>query len=154
MADVVDADPLSPAAIKLLRLAAVEARALYPELFNEASVWPVNTPLRDREAYVLALADGNPIGCGSLRSLDTARAEVRRMFVASHARGSGVGKTLLGELEIRAHRFGYQEIVLETGYKQDRAIRLYEAYGFKQIPPFGAYVGDPVSVCFAKRVAI
>ena len=29
---------------------------------------------------------------------------------------------------------------------------LYEAYGFTKTPPFGSYVNNPISVCYAKQV--
>jgi hypothetical protein len=44
------------------------------------------------------------------------------------------------------------EIRLETGNQQPEAIALYESHGFDRIPPFGKYVGDPVSLCFEKPV--
>lgn len=31
---------------------------------------------------------------------------------------------------------------------QAAAMALYQAFGFRRIPPFGAYESDPTSVCF------
>jgi len=31
---------------------------------------------------------------------------------------------------------------------------LYERSGYERIPNFGAYVGDPYSVCYAKPLAV
>jgi putative acetyltransferase len=37
---------------------------------------------------------------------------------------------------------------LETGIYQGEAIGLYEAFGFRQIPPFPPYRQDPLSRCY------
>ena len=39
---------------------------------------------------------------------------------------------------------------LETGIKQDAAIRLYESAGFRRRGPFGSYRDDPLSVFMEK----
>jgi hypothetical protein len=40
--------------------------------------------------------------------------------------------------------------VLETGERQAEALALYSRAGFARIPPFGAYLGSPLSVCMGK----
>jgi len=42
---------------------------------------------------------------------------------------------------------------LETGIHQLAAIRLYEQYGFRQIPPFAPYFENPVSRCYEMSLA-
>jgi ribosomal protein S18 acetylase RimI-like enzyme len=44
-------------------------------------------------------------------------------------------------------------IRLETGIHQREAIALYEARGFRKIPPFGPYRDDPVSLCYELRLS-
>jgi putative acetyltransferase len=39
---------------------------------------------------------------------------------------------------------------LETGIKQEPAIRLYESAGFRRRGPFGSYRDDPLSVFMEK----
>jgi hypothetical protein len=41
-------------------------------------------------------------------------------------------------------------LVLETGGRQDEAIRLYECFGFVAIPCFGKYADSKQSRCFEK----
>ena len=52
----------------------------------------------------------------------------------------------------RAHRLGYNQLVLESGCRQVAAMRLYEAHGFQRISAFGEYVDDPTSVCYGRPI--
>jgi putative acetyltransferase len=146
-------DPLHPQALALLGEAALEARALYPELFGPDSPAPTNLPLRPRETYLLAWRDGQAVGCGALRQHDSFTGEVRRMFVTRSARRDGVARALLERLEQAAQALGYRHLVLETGVRQAPAIALYSGCGWRRIAPFGPYVGDPMSLCFGKTLA-
>jgi GNAT superfamily N-acetyltransferase len=149
------ADPQGPDALALLREAAVEARALYPELVQPGAPWPSNPPLPERGAYLVMYASDetgveHAVGMGALRPLDADTAELRRMFVLRGQRGAGVAKRLVQALEAEALCLGYRRIRLETGHRQQPAMRLYERCGFYRIPPFGAYASDPTSVCYEK----
>ena len=146
-------DPIGAEALALLAQAAAEARALYPELFAADGPPPSNPPLGKGEVYLVASDGAVPVACGALRRLDATTAEVRRMFVAAHARRRGLARAVLEALEDAALEFGYDTLLLETGLRQRAAMSLYEAAGFARIPPFGSHVGDPTSVCFAKDIA-
>jgi putative acetyltransferase len=150
---ILEVDPQGGDALSLLREAAVEARALYPELVSGGAPWPMNPPTPPRGVYLLAYAGEKPIACGALRPLDESTAEVRRMFVTREARRIGAGRAILKELEVCARDLGYAVLRLETGNRQAAAMRLYESIGFHRIAPFGEYAGDPTSVCFEKAVA-
>ena len=145
-------DPLHPQALALLSEAAIEARALYPELFGASSPAPTNLPLRPRETYLLAWRDGQAVGCGALRQRNPFTGELQRMFVIRKARRDGVARALLERLEQAARMLGYRQLVLETGVRQVPAIALYSRCGWRRIAPFGPYVGDPTSVCFGKAL--
>jgi len=149
---VLEVDPQGSDALSLLREAAVEARALYPELIEKDAPWPTNGPNPEGGIYLVAYQGTIPVGCGALRPLEPRVAEVRRMFVSRPGRRCGVARQVLGELEARARGLGYTALRLETGYKQVPAIKLYESAGFSRIEPFGVYVGDPTSVCFHKDI--
>ena len=47
---------------------------------------------------------------------------------------------------------GYRRLLLETGTRQKPAAALYRAGGWRRIPPYGNFVGDPTSVCFGKTL--
>jgi GNAT superfamily N-acetyltransferase len=145
-------DPMHLQALALLAEAAREARALYPELFADGSPSPTNAPLGEREVYLLAWREGVAVGCGALRRLDGHRGELRRMFVTQLARREGVGRALLARLEADALALGYRRLVLETGLRQRPAMALYRAGGWRRIPPYGNFAGDPTSVCFGKTL--
>jgi putative acetyltransferase len=145
-------DPQHLQALALLSEAAIEARALYPELFKPDSPAPTNAPLGQREVYLLAWRDGVAVGCGALRRIDASTGEIRRMFVTRGARRDGVARALLARLEADALALGYRRLVLETGVKQKPAMALYRASGWRKIKPYGNFVDDPTSVCFGKTM--
>jgi len=145
-------DPQGADALALLHEAWLDARALYPELFTPDSPPAANGPLGERCVYLVAYLGGQALACGALRPVDQATAEVRRMYVHRDHRRLGLARAVLQQLEQEAQRLGYERLVLETGYKQLPAMRLYEAMGFRKIAPFGEYVGDPTSVCFGRTL--
>jgi GNAT superfamily N-acetyltransferase len=144
------ADPQGSAALTLLRAAAEEARALYPELQEAAAAWPTNPPTPARGIYLVARVDALVVGMGAIRPIDGRSAEVRRLYVLPSHRRLGVARRILAELERQALHFGYGLLRLETGDRQLAAQRLYEACGFRRIEAFAPYIGDPTSVCFEK----
>jgi ribosomal protein S18 acetylase RimI-like enzyme len=58
------------------------------------------------------------------------------MWVAPSARGLGLGRRLLGELEARAAGAGARVVQLETNGSLSEAIALYRAAGYREVPPF------------------
>src|SRR3954447_20372758 len=60
-----------------------------------------------RGAFVVAYLDGKPVGCGAVKHpVLGGPAEIKRMWVAGSARGLGLGRRLLEELEARARGAG------------------------------------------------
>jgi putative acetyltransferase len=93
--------------------------------------------------------DRQPAGCGGVQFYPD-YAELKRMYVRPPYRNIGLGKQLVHHLESVTRQRGVSVLRLETGIKQDAAIRLYEKLGFRRIPPFGEYFDDPVSLCYEK----
>jgi GNAT superfamily N-acetyltransferase len=102
--------------------------------------------------FVIARADGRAVGCGAVRKLDDATAEVKRMYVEPGLRGHGVGMRILEALEAAALEMGTRRLVLETGIYQAEAIALYRKAGFKPVACWGEYAGVLTSVCFEKSI--
>lgn len=108
-----------------------------------------------REArYLVAVATGEAVGCVALQpvSEDARTGEIKRMYVAPAARGRGVARRLLAEVERLARRSGYRRLRLATGHRQPAAIALYESAGYLPTAPYGRYVDQPLTRCFAKRL--
>ncbi|MFI9510282.1 GNAT family N-acetyltransferase [Nocardia sp. NPDC052566] len=87
-------------------------------------------------------------GCGALKELDPANAEIKSMRTATHLTGRGIASTLVRHLIAEARGRGYRRLSLETG-TQDffaPARRLYARHGFTECGPFADYTDDPNSV--------
>jgi len=107
----------------------------------------------DITAFFVAYADdGTPVGCGGLRRIDDSHGEIKRMFVARSARGSGVSTAILNELERFGLQSGWSRLVLETGAAQPDAIRFYTREGFTPIDRYGYYVDSEESLCYEKTL--
>lgn len=102
-----------------------------------------------------ASAEAPALACGGVRRLDTApgapvRYEVKHLFVSPSARGRGLGRTVLHELERRARRFGADEVVLDTNDSLEAAGGLYRSAGYTAITPYNdnpnatAWYGKPL----------
>ena len=80
------------------------------------------------------------LGCGGIRLIDhdagVTRFELKHLWVTPAARGTGVGRALLTELETRARAFGATELVLDTNATQAAATQLYRSSGFEEIAPY------------------
>jgi GNAT superfamily N-acetyltransferase len=86
--------------------------------------------------FVLAWLRERPVGCGGLKFLAGQPADVKRMWVADSARGLGVGRRLLTELERLAAINGVEAVRLETNGALVEAIGLYRSAGYVEVPAF------------------
>jgi GNAT superfamily N-acetyltransferase len=100
--------------------------------------------------FVVARVGGMPAGCGGFRRFADGVAEIKRMYVVPEARGRGVARALLADLEARARALGYSSIRLETGTNQPEAMALYQRAGYRAMVPYGHYRESPMSRCFEK----
>lgn len=105
-----------------------------------------------RGTFLVGRLDGEPVACGAIRRHDTTTAELKRMYVAPPARGRGIARRLLAELEGAARDLGYDRLILETGTRQPEAMALYESSGWTPIENYGAYRSSPLSRCFEKSL--
>jgi DNA-binding MarR family transcriptional regulator/GNAT superfamily N-acetyltransferase len=89
-------------------------------------------------AGLLAVAylRNEPIACGALKFRDGGVADVKRMWVAPQARGLGIGRRLLEELESRARGRGCSLLRLDTNRHLEVAISLYRTSGFREVAAF------------------
>jgi putative acetyltransferase len=143
---------LLPVVQRLIAALNAELEARYPEEGANHFRLDPEEVADGRGAFLVAYISGQPVGCGAVRRIDPAVAEIKRMYVAPEARGRGVGRQVLMELEAEARRLGATRLVLETGPRQPEALALYSRAGFVEVPNFGEYVGCEFSVCMAKEL--
>ncbi len=99
--------------------------------------------------FLVALDDdGEPVACGGVRP-HAQGAELKKVYVAPAARGSGLGRALVRALLAHAREQGVDRAVLQTGLEQPEAIALYESEGWTPIPVYGQYADDPRCRCYA-----
>ncbi len=87
-------------------------------------------------AFLVGFLRGEPVGCGALRFHGSAPAELKRMWVSPDARGLGLGRRLLAELEAIAQAGGSSGVQLETNRSLTEAIAMYRSAGYHEVEPF------------------
>jgi GNAT superfamily N-acetyltransferase len=86
--------------------------------------------------FLVARLREEPIGSGALKFHGDEPAELKRMWVAESARGLGVGRRILNELEAHAAGHGVRVVHLETNGSLVEAINLYRSAGYVEVAPF------------------
>jgi DNA-binding MarR family transcriptional regulator/GNAT superfamily N-acetyltransferase len=86
--------------------------------------------------FLVATLRSEPVGCGGLVVDADGPAEIKRLWVASSARGLGLGRRLLTELEDRARARGIHTVRLDTNRALDEAINLYRTAGYRDIDSY------------------
>ncbi|WP_327288086.1 GNAT family N-acetyltransferase [Streptomyces sp. NBC_01198] len=147
-----------PAAVLLNDLVQLE----YVERYGDGDETPMAADHFDppRGLYLVAYdADGKPVASGGWRAQDTSPegyedgdAEIKRMFVVREARGRGLARAILAELEASAAAAGRTRMVLETGQRQPEAIALYTSCGYLPVKKFGHYREAELSLCLGKSL--
>ena len=89
----------------------------------------------------VAYDEEETIGCIALREIAPGVCEMKRLFLRDAARGKGVGLRLIEQIIADAKEIGYEKMRLDTyPPKMGKAVSLYEAHGFYEIP---AYYDNP-----------
>jgi putative acetyltransferase len=93
-------------------------------------------------------------GCGALKEIDQAHAEIKSMRTASAYQRKGVASQMLEHLIHEAARRGYTRLSLETGSMAyfEPARQLYAKFGFTPCGPFGSYLEDPNSIFMTRAL--
>ena len=131
-------DPADPAARACVRAYVDELGRRFDTGFEPAR----SLPAADQEmippagVFLVATLHSEAVGCGGLKFHDGAPAEVKRMWVAPAARGLGLGRRLLSELESHAAAWGVTVLRLETNGALAEAISLYRSSGYREVAAF------------------
>jgi len=134
--EVSGCDPAHPAARSCMRAYFGELDRRFDAGFDPGR----SLPAADAELtppsglLLLATLHGDPVGIGAVKLGGTA--EIKRMWVAEPARGLGLGRRLLAELEAAAVASGARIARLETNRTLGEAIALYRSAGYREVPAF------------------
>src|SRR3954454_2028916 len=85
---------------------------------------------------LVAFLHGEPAGTGVVKHHPGAPSEIKRMWIAPAARGIGLGRRLLLELEELVRQSGARVAHIETNAALTEAIALYKSAGWTEVPPF------------------
>lgn len=85
---------------------------------------------------LLASAGSHAIGVVALRPLERDICEMKRLYVTTEARGTGLGRQLVERAIAEAGVMGYTTMRLDTLPTMHTAISLYRALGFHEIAPY------------------
>jgi len=105
----------------------------------------------DTTVFIARDASGAALGMGALRR-HAGAGEVKRMFVAPGARGTGLGGAILLEIEKLARAERLPKLVLETGSNFDAAKRVYARAGFVTCDAVLDYPASPWNAFYEKTL--
>jgi putative acetyltransferase len=82
----------------------------------------------------MAEADGKIIGSAGLMKEHEGVYELVKMAVTADYRGKGISRLLIEKCLSKARELGAKKLILFSNHQLQRAIGLYEKYGFRHIP--------------------
>jgi DNA-binding MarR family transcriptional regulator/GNAT superfamily N-acetyltransferase len=140
LVDVAVVEPGSADAQHCLRSYFAELDTRFDSGFNPSATLPVDlAEMRPPNGtFLLASLRGRPIGCGALKLHGRRPAEIKRVWVDADARGLGVGRRLLRELESAAVANGVRTVRLDTNRALVEAIAMYRSSGYREVDAFNA----------------
>ncbi len=97
----------------------------------------------------LAYCNGEAAGCIGLKKIDEKNCEMKRLYVRPQFRGENIGKLLVQKIIIDAKEIGYSHMLLDTLPFLEKAIHMYEKFGFYSI---NCYNDSPMSTSIYMRL--
>ncbi|MCL2417905.1 MAG: GNAT family N-acetyltransferase [Conexibacteraceae bacterium] len=135
----------------LERAMAAEVRVIYEGLALDGDDMPAAGPAElnpPAGRFIVGYDAGRAVCCGGIKRLAEGICELKRMYVVPDARGRGVARALLVELEDRARALGYAVARIDTGPRQSAARHLYESAGYAPIANFNA---NPIATFWGEK---
>jgi len=106
-----------------------------------------------RKTLAVSASETLCVACVAARFYRTeGYAEIKRLYVGKRWRGAGLAKRLMARIEAEIAEQGIQRVRLEMGIHQPEADALYRSLGYREIPPFGEYLPDPLSQFLEKAL--
>lgn len=100
--------------------------------------------------FFVADSDGEVVGTVAIRAKEADTCELKRLYVRTDFRGSGLGQALYEHAESFARAAGYARIWLDSSRRFGKAHRLYERNGFMLLEQLDNDWQDNV---YAKRLS-
>lgn len=82
---------------------------------------------------LIAVVDGQPVGCCALLFMREGEFEVSKLAVAPACQGQGIGRRLVAATIETARSLGAHRLYLESNHILTPAVRLYESFGFRHL---------------------
>jgi putative acetyltransferase len=142
-------DPHDPQATALLKQSHALMESLFPPEDN--FYLDINDLTADHIRFFAARVGDTIIGTGAI-ALKPDYAEIKSMFVAETARGTGAADALMRQLEDAARAEKRMMLKLETGNVLHAAHKLYARHGFTNCGPFGDYSAAHSSIFMEKSL--
>ena len=135
---ITEVDPTSAAARACLAAYYAELAGRFAGGFDVTlSCDPEATAMvRPRGAFLIAVADGLPVGCVGLKGSGGPVAEIKRLWIDPAARGLGRAKRLMQAAETAARDHGVRTLRLDTNSALPEALALYRRSGWVEIDRF------------------
>ena len=83
--------------------------------------------------FIVVEEDEFIVGMGGIRPRPDGRAEMLRVRVHPARRRLGIGRALVGELEMRARDMCFVGVHLDTATNQPEAVAFYRALGYREV---------------------
>lgn len=97
----------------------------------------------------LAYYNGEIAGCIGLKNMDKKNCEMKRLYVRPQFRGKNIGKLLVQKIITDAKEIGYSYMLLDTLPFLEKAIHIYEQFGFYTID---CYNNSPMGTSIYMRL--
>lgn len=148
--------------LSCLPVSADAAQGLLEEYFGELnsllggfdpgrSVSASSEDMAPPQGAFLLLSEGErALACGGLKTHAPGVGEIKRMYTRPEARGRGLARDLLQELESTARHLNMHRLLLDTAGPLEAAAGLYLSSGYSEVP---AYNDNPYAArWFAKEL--
>ncbi len=127
-------DPEHPDAVRCLEAYAAELNRRSEEKTFDPEDGSTAKPAEIRPPaglMLVAYLRSEAVGCGAVKHHAGAPSDIKRMWISEDARGLGLGRRMLAELESEVTRHGVTTARLETNETLVEAIGLYRSSGYE-----------------------
>jgi len=117
---------------------------LVPEELVDSSIEHLDDMLPPEGRLALAeSADGQLLGCGTLRRIRPDAVEMKRMFVRPEAQGQGLGRRLFEMRIEEAQKMRCRSVYADTARGNRSMLTMYEKFGFRYIQRYPENANPP-----------